>query len=499
MSPAAPRSMSGVRSTVGDPAGTPIGTLSLDGGSIFVAGAFTNNGVFNFTDGLLQVAGNFQPSASAQQLNINGTDSGDLPTLELIGSGSTINVTGLIVGLSERGQLLLRQGRVLNLAANNIAIGLQVGSEGSISVESGAQLLTTANLDVGGSGVTAGGAGTLDIAGGTVDAGALRLLRDGRINLSGGTLAANSLPVLDGQFNWTGGTLRFDAATDLDGINTPKLLGLDGTLRAGQALASTAVVTLQTPVVVDGGTLNPSSLNNESTLEVRSGSATVTGTTNNSAGGHIYLERDLSIGGTLTNNIGARITLASGTGRLLGAGSVANSGLVTGDGTITNAVTNSTTGKIRVDFGKTLYFTGAFAANAGELNLQGGTLDFTGAITNSATGFIAGRGALYTGGLTNNGVMAFSGGTADIHGDTTLNAGSRIVTSGAGSVTTFFDDVVHNGLEIFTGASASTVIFGNQTGAGSFTGTGTVYNIGDLRPATAPPTSATVARSCWEV
>jgi hypothetical protein len=145
-------------------------------------------------------------------------------------------------------------------------------------------------------------------------------------------------------------------------------------------------------------------------------------------------------------------------------------------------VTNNATGRIRVDAGKTFYFSGAFAANAGELNLQGGTLDIAGAVTNSATGFIAGRGALYTGGFTNNGQMAFSGETMDIHGDVTNAAGGRIITSGGGATTTFFDDLTHNGSEIFTGAGASTVIFGALSGAGPFTGTGAVYSIGDLRP-----------------
>ena len=93
---------------------------------------------------------------------------------------------------------------------------------------------------------------------------------------------------------------------------------------------------------------------------------------------------------------------------------------------------------------------------------------------------------LYTDGLNNAGQMAFSGGNADIHGDVTNSTGARIVTSGAGSVTTFFDDVIHNGLEIFTGAGASTVVFGGLTGAGPFTGTGTVYFIGDLRPGASP-------------
>jgi hypothetical protein len=82
--------------------------------------------------------------------------------------------------------------------------------------------------------------------------------------------------------------------------------------------------------------------------------------------------------------------------------------------------------------------------------------------------------------------MAFSGGTMDVRGDVTVAAGGRVATSGAGSVTTFFDDVVHNGTEIFTGAGTSTVVFGGLSGAGPFTGTGTVYSNGDLRPGSSP-------------
>ncbi|HZJ14002.1 MAG TPA: hypothetical protein VFD27_03085, partial [Chthoniobacteraceae bacterium] len=180
------------------------------------------------------------------------------------------------------------------------------------------------------------------------------------------------------------------------------------------------------------------------------------------------------------------LTLQNGTGRINGAGSILNAGLLTGDGVVAVAVTNSSTGDIRAESGKTLYFTNTFSGNSGDFILQGGTLDFTNAITNNATGFISGRGALNTGGLTNAGVMAFSGGNTDIRGDVTNSAGARIVTSGAGVITTFYDDVIHNGLEIFTGANASTVFFGAQSGAGPFTGTGTVYFIGDLRPGNSP-------------
>ena len=468
-----------------DPAGPPIGMLNLDGGSIFVARDLINNGVLSFTDGLLQVARNFQPNATALPLTINGADNGNLPTVDLIGTGTMTNVTSLTVGNNRRGQLLVRQGRVLDAATNSVAIGALVGGEGTVTVSGGAHLIGINTLAVGGALSTAGGTGTLNVAGGTVDAVTLRIFNGGAINLSSGTLAVDTIPVLDGPFNWTGGTLRFDTNFDLTSTNVPKLLGLDATLNAGQTLASTSPVTLLTAVVVDGGALNPNNLINQSTLEIRSGSVAVNSTTTNSAGGHIFVERNLSVGGTLTNASGARLTLAGGTGRLLGGGSLQNSGLVTGDGTITNGVTNNAAGKIRVDAGKTLLFTGAFAPNAGELQLQGGTLDFTGAITNGATGFIAGRGALYTAGITNSGQMAFSGGTTDIHGDVTNAAGGRIVTSGAGT-TTFFDDVIHNGTEIRTSAGGASVFFGAVSGAGPYTGTGTVYFEGDLRPGNSP-------------
>ena len=427
--------------TVNDPAGAPVGTLNLDGGSVFVTGNFINNSVFNFTDGLLQVAGTFQPNATALGMTINGTDNGDLPTVDLIGTGTTTNVTGVTVGSNRRGELLLRQGRVLNLGNNTIALGSLAGGEGTLSVQSGAQLIATGFLEVGGtSGGIAAGTGTLNITGGTVDVATLELFRDGTVNLSSGTLAVDTAPVLDGQFHWTGGTLRFDTAFALTSTNVPKLLGLDATLNAGQALTSTATVTLQTPLIVDGGVLSASNLINQSRLEVRSG----------------FL------------------------------GNVQNDGLLLGDGLITGTVTNTATGRIRVDAGDTLSFTGTIAPNAGQVTLQGGSIEYGGNFTNSATGFINGRGAIFGGSVTNNGQMAFSGGTMDLFGDALLNAGSRVATSGAGSVTTFWDDVLHNGTEIFTGVNCSTVFYGSQSGAGPFTGTGTIYFIGDLRPGNSP-------------
>jgi hypothetical protein len=81
--------------------------------------------------------------------------------------------------------------------------------------------------------------------------------------------------------------------------------------------------------------------------------------------------------------------------------------------------------------------------------------------------------------------VAFSGGTTDVRGDVQNNPGGVIVSAGGG-VVTFYDDVIHNGTEIRTNAGSRTVFFGGQSGAGPFTGTGTVEYNGDLRPGNSP-------------
>jgi len=86
-------------------------------------------------------------------------------------------------------------------------------------------------------------------------------------------------------------------------------------------------------------------------------------------------------------------------------------------------------------------------------------------------------------GITNNGVMQFSGGNTSIRGDVN-NTSGQIYTAG-GSVTTFFDDVTNNG-SIFTNAGARTIFFGGYSGAGSLPGGGTNEFVGDTRPGNSP-------------
>jgi hypothetical protein len=78
--------------------------------------------------------------------------------------------------------------------------------------------------------------------------------------------------------------------------------------------------------------------------------------------------------------------------------------------------------------------------------------------------------------------MAFSG-AANVLGDVTNDDG--VIISSGGGPTTFFNDVVNDN-EIRTSAGSFTVFFGSVTGAGTFTGTGTVNIEGDLSPGSSP-------------
>jgi hypothetical protein len=156
-----------------------------------------------------------------------------------------------------------------------------------------------------------------------------------------------------------------------------------------------------------------------------------------------------------------------------------NAGLVTGDGHLGGAFTNAAAGELRAEPGRSLTLYGAGNTNAGQINLYGGMLDFTQTLANNAGGFISGNGTLKTAGLTNNGTVNFSG-LANVVGDVTNSAGGKIISSGGGP-TTFFDDVANQG-EIRTTAGSFTVFYGAATGAGSYTGPGTVNFEGDLKP-----------------
>jgi hypothetical protein len=108
-----------------------------------------------------------------------------------------------------------------------------------------------------------------------------------------------------------------------------------------------------------------------------------------------------------------------------------------------------------------------------------------------AAGGPAGTGRAFTGGpltTAGSGHATAEAGRRTIVGPSILNAaaGLAALANGGGTTVTFHGDMVHNGPEIRTPAGARMVFLGTQSGAGGFTGPGTVEYRGQVRPGNSP-------------
>lgn len=412
-----------------------LGTINISGGQVttqnFIRSA---TGTLNFRDGEMRVLGSYINGSS--DVSLVGTSVSDSPHLVLAGAASTSGITNMNVGSSNR--------------------------QGSLSVLANAQLVT----------------------------GALNVGNMGTVNLDGGRLLLNSF-ASSGSFNWTSGTVDFTSSSSLDSTTLTQLLGSGHNLGDNRSLGSNGgTLTLNSILNVNGGTLGPANLTNNSTLAVNQGQIATNLLTNN-AGRLLLVSGNSSVlANSGFNNSGA-FRMNSPTA-LISGGRLTNNagGTISGTGQINNNVDNF--GTIRVTGPEHLVFNGSENMNVLNINLAGGTLEFTQSLFNRDGAAITGRGTLISSsaspgstGLLNDGLMSFSAGITDIHGDIDQTSGGRIVTSG-NAVTTFFDDVIHNGLEIRTFHGSTTVFLGEQTGAGNFTGTGVVEYAGDLRPGNSP-------------
>ncbi|MBL8892412.1 MAG: hypothetical protein JNL67_20720 [Planctomycetaceae bacterium] len=162
---------------------------------------------------------------------------------------------------------------------------------------------------------------------------------------------------------------------------------------------------------------------------------------------------------------------------------LSNSGTLAGSGFVDVGLDNQSTGHVRLAGNDWMRFGGAESRNAGRITNLGGTVEFGGSLTNQASGFITGRGTFIAQRLDNHGSIAVSG-TSDFIGDVNNFHGALIVTS-ANATTTFYDRVVNNG-EIRTSSNGNTVFFEDISGAGSFTGTGSVFFEGNVNPGNSP-------------
>jgi len=289
--------------------------------------------------------------------------------------------------------------------------------------------------------------------------------------------------------------------------------GATPTLTVLQNLTVTGEATLVTPVTIDGGTLSVGDLTNVALLTFTRGTLNLTGSgvavVGSSGGmfgpslsigsGQVLGITDGTIGsggtlrvqdsgqvnvGTLTNH--GRVVM-DGVTAYLGGTTLSNAGVLTGTGQVDAVLENRTGGQVQVGRGEEILFTASGNSNAGQLDAIGGEIEFTQDLTNVAnTGSIAGRDATlrFSGGLTNDGSVALTAGSSDVFGDVNVGAEGRMIVSGGGT-DTFYGDVANSG-NIHVSAGSVIVYFGDLSGAGAFTGTGTTYIEGDIRPGTSP-------------
>jgi T5SS/PEP-CTERM-associated repeat protein len=476
------------------------GTLTLDGGTLDTV-QFIRNGVFNFNDGILHVRGNYTANPAAASLVINGNDDAALPTLWLSGNSAVSNVTSLVVGNNRRGSFVIDNGRSLSLGAQNISIGALAGGNGAVTITgNGSTLANTLNLDIGGTNGTAGGTGSLTINPGALVStnGTLSLHALGTLSLNGGTLYANTLNANGGHVNFNSGTVNLTAAsTTLGSPQLDALLGAGHMISFGQTLTTNAL-TLNTPLsLTGGGVAAGGTLTNNGTLSLNDGMLSVGSNLVNNPGRLLQISNTgaLQVVGNINNN--GTLLLNDNFIAPLSGGNLVNSGVVRGSGVVGSNLTNNAAGQVQLTAGNRLEFQGPANTNTGLISLNGGELVFTGLVTNSAaTGLISGRDAiLRTGGLTNNGSLAFSNGTMDVFGKitndrfVTASDRSRITVSGGG-IANFYDDVhvMPGQTDVQASAVGSTissvVFFGTYNGG--VTGGGTAFLEGDHRPGNSP-------------
>ena len=418
-------------------------------------------------------------------------------TISVADSGSEWSSSGLLtVGQAGTGNLAIRTGG--EASAKDASIGGESGGVGNVTVEDSGSLFTAStSLTVG-----AAGTGILDVvSGATAEGGAVDLGRqlsgNGTINIEG----AGSL--LDAQVLNVG----ISGTGSVNVRDQWNLLSSSSTLGSGASSVANVNVSGAGSLWANSGDLTIGAGGTADLTVVDDGNAIVTGTTSIGSNGQVNL-----LGGTFEFGQGtleefANINSVSGklVGNLLHSSFtdvatlsgfrptavdmsdvlIKNDGVLRGSGELNDfTLQNSEIGEIQTFTNEQIRFGGS-VENFGEIKNFGGLLRIEGNLVNDSSGFISGRGVLIVGGeIRNEGVMAFTGDT-DIEGDLTMAAGSSLVTSGF-STTTLFDDLIHNGAEIRTSAGSATVLLGEATGSGSYTGTGTVFFEGDLRPGNSP-------------
>ena len=484
------------------------GTYSLGGGSLTVNGAEVISyagglsSTFNQTGGthtanqliLAQFANPAQFNLSGGTLTVNGDETVGYNT----GSNATFTQSG---------------ANTQHTIAGTLYLARNSGAQGTFNLQGGTLTVGTVQLNSGGDFIEGGpgfSATTFNQNGGEIDN---ELLNQGTFNYSGGTFhgslenhgvvnlnadftaafGINNFALLNipagrtvnaagpgftnsGTLTLAGGTLLFDSSSNFNSGT----LNCDPTrpfhIGTGNEITNTGTINLNGTLIEGAGQLLNTSSNaisgtiagygtiacplfNTGTLSAQGGLFSVTTAFTNI--GQIQVSPGASFfSGGVTN-----------TGAIHGAGMVGGTVVNNSGGTIepvagvlslTGALSNNAGGNIDAATGNKLLVTLGLAANAGTINLSGGIFDNNNHPLNN-TGSVVGYGTLRTGGLTNNGSILLSGGSASVAGDVTNAAGHTLAVKFTPAI--FTGNVTNNGTVHVT---KTTVTF-----AGTYTENGT--------------------------
>lgn len=409
------------------------GSLKTGSGVLSTA-EFNVHGALEIDDGMV----------SSDTLNVGGTldlISGTLSAAAVdvggilsVTGGTTVTTTSFNVNGTfdvDDGMVsasALQVGGTFNVHSGSIS-SVAFDVDGALDVDDGTILSDTLSI-----------AGTADIHGGSVSSSAL--IVDGNLKLDGGSIATATFDV-GGAFIYQSGSLLVTA----DDV----VVGIGGQLGPAFELTAAHDLNVTQNVAVDAG-------------------ATLLLSSNSVAAAAIVNDGDLRIGALRVASDVAMIH---------------NRGLISGDGRIGAVLDNQAGGEVEALSGYRLRFTASSNTNAGQINLDEGSVEFTDSLSNMGGGFIGGSGLFATAnGLVNHGVIEFSA-DSDIFGDVDNLAGGQLIASGH-STLTLFDDVRHNGAEIRANSGSSIVLLGGFTGAGALTGGGAFFAEGDLKPGNSP-------------
>jgi hypothetical protein len=294
---------------------------------------------------------------------------------------------------------------------------------------------------------------------------------DGMANFVDYTLGAGHTLILNGQGLDNKGNLLLAGGT-LAG-DGPKINRDGGLILLQNGLISGGALDNRESGLISGqGTISSLFNNSAGELSVNSGTTMVTQPFSN--GGLVSLNGSAAVlsGGTLTN-----------TGTVVGKGTInnniANTGIIQPRGGtlyLTGGVTNDAGGLMSAATGATLQMTAGLAANAGTINLMGGTFENNGhSLSNN--GQISGYGMLNTSGLSNSGTIIFSGGNTTVNGTVSNEATGKLTVA---YNTATFTGLVENWGEVRT-INTSVNFLGGYTEHGLFYTDPSVNHFTDLR------------------